>query len=299
MASTPKTAARSKPTRRSVIRDGALWLLPAAAPSLAFTETEPSVRFGLITDPHAADKKAGGSRHYRESDEKMTAAIAHFNKTKCDAAVCLGDIIDRAELEMELGYLEAVENVYKKFRGDRYYVFGNHCIDTLTKDEFIERTAKTAPFESFDRGGWHFVILDSCFTSEGKPYGRRNFRWTDANIPADELKWLAADLKATRKPTVVFAHQCLDRDGAHAVNNAPAVREVIAKSGVVRGVFQGHAHQNKLVAHNGIPYVTLRAMVEGPDKVADNAYSTLTCHADGSLKLDGFAQQTTWPLAGS
>ena len=281
-----------------MIRNGALWLLPAVAPSLAFAETKPSVRLGLITDPHAADKKAGGSRHYRESDEKMTAAIGHFNKTKCDAAVCLGDIIDRAELELELGYLDAVEKVYKKFRGDRYYVFGNHCVDTLTKDEFIERTAKTAPFESFDRGGWHFVILDSCFTSEGKPYGRRNFKWTDANIPADELKWLAADLKATRKPTVVFAHQCLDRNGGHAVNNAAAVRELIAKSGTVRAVFQGHAHQNKLVRHDGIPYVTLRAMVEGPDHVADNAFSTLACHADGSLKLEGFAQQTTWPLPG-
>lgn len=254
----------------------------------------PAALLGLITDPHAADKDAAGSRHYRQSPWKLKAAVSYFNKAQCDAAVCLGDIIDRAELDQELNYLTTIEKVYSKFNGERYYVFGNHCVDTLTKDEFIERTAKTVPFESFDRGGWHFVILDACFTSEGKPYGRRNFNWTDANLPADELKWLAADLKATRLPTVVFAHQRLDCDGHYAANNAPAVREVIAKSGQVRAVFQGHTHKNELIHHDGIPYVTLRAMVEGPDMVADNAYSKLACYADGTLKLGGFAKQQSW-----
>ena len=38
--------------------------------------------------------------------------------------------------------------------------------------------------------GFHFVVLDSCFKSDGTPYGRRNFKWTDANVPESELRWL-------------------------------------------------------------------------------------------------------------
>src|SRR5262245_48118577 len=34
------------------------------------------------------------------------------------------------------------------------------------------------------RGGVHFVVLDACFRDDGKPYERKNSKWTDSNIPA-------------------------------------------------------------------------------------------------------------------
>lgn len=221
--------------------------------------------------------------------------MRQFNQSEADLAVCLGDIVDRAELQAELGFLKHIEKVYADFKGPRHYVLGNHCVDTLTKDEFIQHTAKDEPYESFDLGGYHFVILDACFRSDGRPYGRRNFQWTDANLSADELKWLAADLKVTRKPTIVFAHQRLDVSNNHGVKNQGEARHLFEQSGRVAAVFQGHSHRNDLKVINNIPYVTLEAVVEGSDAKKD-AYAMLDIHTDGTLRLEGFGSQASRQL---
>jgi hypothetical protein len=57
-------------------------------------------------------------------------------------------------------------------------------VDTLHKDEFLGTVEQEKSYYSFDRGGFHFVVLDSCFRSDGQPHGRKNFQGTDANIPA-------------------------------------------------------------------------------------------------------------------
>ena len=38
------------------------------------------------------------------------------------------------------------------------------------------------------------TVLDACFRKDGKSYERKNFDWTDANIPAAELEWLIVHL---------------------------------------------------------------------------------------------------------
>ena len=83
----------------------------------------------------------------------------------------LGDFIDAAEeVPDELAYLAKLEAAYAKFRGDRHYVLGNHCCWTLTKPQFFDHCGAKRPFYSFDRGGFHFVILDACYRAA---YGRR------------------------------------------------------------------------------------------------------------------------------
>lgn len=72
-----------------------------------------------------------------------------------------------------------------------------------------EGVGQKKPHYSFDVGGFHFVVLDACFNSDGQAYGRNNFKWTDANIPEKHVDWLRADLKATTGKTIVFAHQRL------------------------------------------------------------------------------------------
>jgi hypothetical protein len=69
-----------------------------------------------------------------------------------------------------------------------------------------------------------FVVLDACFRDDGKPYQRKNSKWTDANVPAAELDWLKHDLKGTDKRVVVFAHQRLDVANSYGVKNAAEVR---------------------------------------------------------------------------
>ncbi len=291
--------------RRAFLRDGALLLTGAAIASQtdrlwADTAAPPALRIGLLTDCHYADRDARGSRIYRESLSKIEEAVGVFNDQGAKLAVELGDFIDAApEVATELGYLKAIEAKYAQFRGVRHYVLGNHCVDTLNKQEFLGNTAMPAAHYSFDAGGFHFVVLDSCYRGDGVAYGRNNSQWTDANIPAAELEWLADDLGNNDRPTIVLAHQRLDVAGQHAVRNAAEVRKRLETGGHVLAVFQGHSHANQVQQIGDIHYCTLAAVVEGSGQ-QNNAYALMDLHADGTIRIDGFRKQQDydWPPAG-
>jgi alkaline phosphatase len=288
----------TSPGRRAFLRDGSLVLAAAGAdllsPAGLFSGEAPAtdgLRVGLITDLHYADKPPAGTRHYRETLGKLAEAARQFEKDKPAFVVELGDLIDAADsVEVEQAYLKRVDKEFAAVAKDRHYVLGNHCVDTLTKDEFLAGVGQKRSYYSFDAGGIHFIVLDACFRSDGKPYGRKNSKWTDANIPAHEVEWLRADLAGTPRRTVVFAHQRLDVGGPHGVKNAPEVRGILEGSGKVLAVFQGHSHKNDYKDIAGVHYCTLVAMVEGTG-AENSGYSTVDIRADGTVTVTGFRKQ--------
>lgn len=282
--------------RREFLRDGSVLLatgtLGLAACQAADGDQAPILRFGLVTDVHHADKPPRGSRHYRESGDKLAEAARTFRESRLDFVAELGDLIDAADsVETEQKYLSAIDRQFASIADDRHYVLGNHCVDTLTKQEFLGQVGQDRSYYSFDRGGFHFVVLDSCFRGDGQPYGRKNFDWTDANVPAAELEWLRQDLRSNDSPTIVLAHQRLDVDDNHGVRNRHQVREVLESVGRVVAVFQGHSHQNDLRQIGGIHYCTLVAMVEGSG-AESSGYAIAEGFGDGSLRLRGFRRQS-------
>jgi predicted phosphohydrolase len=281
-------------SRRAFVRNGTLLLAGGAMGGQALgTDEKPLFRIGLVTDLHHADKAARGSRHYRESLGKLAEAGEAFAKVSPEHLVELGDFIDSADsISEEKRHLREVQKKFSELPGKKHHVLGNHCVHTLTKQEFLGGVGREKSYYSFDQGGWHFVVLDSCFRSDGVPYQRKNFVWTDPNIPAAELEWLAADLQKSKRPTVVFAHQRLDVSDSHGVKNGPAVRAILEKSGRVRAVFQGHSHKNDHKETGGIHYTTLVAMVEGAGAV-NSGYSVLEFLAGGNLALTGFRKQAS------
>ena len=59
----------------------------------------------------------------------------------------------------------------------------------------------------------------------------------------------------------------------------------------------GHSHKNDYRQIAGIHYCVLRAVIEGPgDDRGDknNASATLEVHPNGTIKLDGFGQQSDY-----
>lgn len=255
------------------------------------------VRVGLITDLHYADKPPAGTRHYRETLTKLAEAADRFAKDKPDFVVELGDLVDAADsVETELAYLKRIDKAFAAISKARHYVLGNHCVDTLTKDEFLGEVGQTKSYYSFDVGGVHFVVLDACFRSDGKPYGRKNSKWNDANVPADELDWLRDDLKGSAGKVVVFAHQRLDVANDYGIKNAAEVRKVLEGSGRVLAVFQGHSHKNDYKDVAGVHYCTLVGMVEGAG-VENNGYSIIEIKADGSIVVTGHRKQKGYEWA--
>lgn len=279
--------------RRAFLKNGSLVLAAASLSSgTSFAAVEaPRLRVGLVTDLHYADKPPAGTRHYRETLAKLEEAAAQFQRDQPAFLVELGDFIDAADsVEVEQRYLKTINREFSAICKDRHYVLGNHCVDTLKKDEFLGGVEQKQSYYSFDRGGFHFVVLDSCFRGDGTPYGRKNFQWTDANLPAAEIEWLEGDLQANDKPVIVFAHQRLDVNNNHGVKNNAEVRKVLESSGKVLAVFQGHSHQNDLKDIGGIHYCTLVAMVEGSG-AEHNGYSVMEIAQDGTIRVTGFRNQ--------
>ena len=261
------------------------------------------VRFGLVTDSHYADADAREGRPYRGSLGKMKEAVDRLNGEKLDFLVELGDFKDQdapPDGARTLAYLKEIEAVFSGFQGPRYHVLGNHDLDSLSKGEFLGAVtntgmAKDRTHYDFEVKGVRFIVLDAAFKGDGSPYDRGNFEWADANIPPDELSWLQTTLAASPKPAVVFVHQQLDGEGAYFVKNAPAVRKILEDSGKVLAVFQGHRHEGMFHYINGIPYYTLKGMIEGKGP-GDNAYAVAEIDGRRYVRVQGFGRADSLAL---
>ncbi|MBC8872756.1 MAG: metallophosphoesterase [Planctomycetes bacterium] len=252
-------------------------------------------RFGVLTDVHYADADTKGTRHYRDSLEKLRQAIDTFKRLGVAFVVQLGDLVDAGgSKEDELVYLRTIDEVYGGFHGDRHYVLGNHCLNAFTKETFLAACSATTKqsYYSFDSGGRHFVVLDANFNQDGSPFAEGNYKWEDSWIPESEQQWLQSDLAAAGdKKTIVFIHQELhDETKRHGVKNAADVRRILEAAGNVVAVFQGHDHSGGYTMVAGIDYFTLKAMVEGPFP-ENNSYTVVTLDPSGQMELDGYGQQ--------
>jgi predicted phosphodiesterase len=251
------------------------------------------LRIGLISDIHYAQKPNLNNRHYSRSLAKAEQAVETFNSVGTDFMVLLGDNIDETDTETDLENLKKLDDVLGGFRGPRHYVLGNHDLGELTKKEFLAQTGGQggAPYYSFSRGGYYFIVLDGNFRVDGVEYSRGNFEWTDSFIPPDQQKWLINSLNESalqEKKVILFIHQILcDQNDHHGVKNADQVRQILEQHGHVLIVFQGHNHSGSHKTINGIHYVGIHPMVVGES----NAYGELTLSSSGKLTLKGYGRQ--------
>jgi len=285
-------------TTRRVLAVAALAVLavPVAPPAIvAQTTSRVLVRFGMVTDVHFADIDPNGARTYRESDRKLAECVSEMNDRRVDFLVELGDFKDQDQVPNEartLGFLRHIESVLALFKGPRYHVMGNHDVDSLSKAQFlsIAQSGAGASGEAhyaFAQKGVRFIVLDADHKADGSDYDRGNFDWGDANIDAAQLAWLERTLASSREPAVLFIHQQLDGEGAYYVKNAAAVRSILEAPGNVLAVFQGHRHEGAYSVINGIPYYTLKGVIEGSGPDA-NAYAIVEVRDDGSVWVTGY-----------
>ena len=262
---------------------------------------KPMIRFGLISDVHYANRESAGTRFYNQSLTKVQEAIDWMNQEKLGFVIELGDFKDQDAVPNEsntLKYLTDIESVFQKFKGPTFHVLGNHDMDGISKQQFLERVENTGipnteSYYSFNQKGIHFVVLDGDFTKDGKAYDHGNFSWEDASIPGEEIGWLKSDLKSNQLPTIVFIHQMLDdsKSVKQAVQNAAEVRKILETAGNVICVLQGHVHEERYNLINGIHYYSVNAVVDG-DGPENNAYMIVDVYKNGKLKIDGFRRAT-------
>lgn len=159
-----------------------------------------------------------------------------------------------------------------------YHTLGNHdCFgiypasgvtsaDPLYgKKMFEERFGKT--YYSFDHKGVHFIVLDSIGFTPDRAY--------EGRVDAEQLAWLAADLKAlpAGAPVIVSVHIPLvtafdsyvpvpakppEHHGMSVANSSDVI--ALFEGHNVLGVLQGHTHINERVDWHGVPYITSGAV---------------------------------------
>lgn len=261
--------------RKFIISSASIAGIAALAPNqLLGNKYKKSVRFGILTDSHYADREPSGTRFYRQSLDKMAEAVKILNKEKIDFAIHLGDFKDEHPSKIEadtLRFLQEIEAEYSHFNGPRYHCIGNHDLDSISKEKFQQNVTNTGvsdteTFYSFDQRGFHFIVLDPNFHSDGRPHHKGDYQWFDANLPEAQWQWFERDLKKTKLPTIVFSHFTLYHfvkgDAVFHMNNYERAQKIMESSGKVIAAFHGHTHEENYTEVNGIHYCTHLGMVD-------------------------------------
>ena len=258
-------------------------------------QPEDAVRIGFITDLHSADKATSINRYYRDGIAKLTVAMGVWNAFGVDAVYENGDFVDQGgrNKSESLADLATVEALYSTVGVPRYYGFGNHCLETLTKAEFMANTGMSEGYYHFDIRGIRFIVLDPCFRSDSDadPYAAGNYTYTTAYIPPNERAWLSDRLAEWSGSVVIFCHYRLIGP-EHVATNAAAVRSILsAHASKVKAVISGHAHTNSIERSGGIPYITAQAATGGA--IPNNAFAVIEARQSG-VRLIGYRGQTTY-----
>lgn len=215
-------------------------------------EVQP-VRFAIVSDLHAPDIPDGL--------ERMQAVVEAANRENVDFLIQLGDFIrlDSADIPYR--------KVWDEFKGEKYHVLGNHDLDRYTKEEYVAGLNMPGRYYSFDKGDFHFIVLDGNNLYDGKeykPYARANY-YVDSKMRAfmdpEQMEWLKKDLAATDKRCIIFSHQSIDT----SMNNGSEVRSILEEENRRSGfqkvalAFSGHDHSNYTKEINGITYVQINS----------------------------------------
>lgn len=209
------------------------------------------VKFGLCTDVHLPTM--------HDSEKRLTAFINRMKLVKPDFILEMGDF---GTPEKQYAYLF---DIWNSFPGDKYHVIGNHEMDGgYSLAQALENLKMTSPYYSFDKNGFHFVILNGNDKKNAEAKGYKQF------IGPEQVDWLKKDLAGSKHPVVVFSHQGLHfyhgPDENYGVENYQEIQKIFedhnAKNpaGKVIASFNGHTHTDNCENINGIYYITITSM---------------------------------------
>lgn len=214
---------------------------------------EKPVRFAIASDFHAPDVPDG--------EERITSFIRAAKDENVDFIIELGDFcrLDSAS--------QVYRDLWNGFKGEKYHVIGNHDMDKYTPEEYVEGMEMPGRYYSFDKGDFHFIVLDGNNLYDGKEYrhyAKANYYVNPkmrAYVDPEQMNWLKKDLAETDKKCILFSHQSIEL----CMNNGAAVRQILeeenSRSGFKKVVlaFAGHNHSNYTKEINGITYMQINS----------------------------------------
>jgi manganese-dependent ADP-ribose/CDP-alcohol diphosphatase len=259
----------------------------AGTPLLVRGAANEEFGIGLVADAQYADVEPKGTRFYRESLRRLDEAVTHFNARKLAFCVHLGDLIDR-----DWKSFDEITRPLGRSRHRWHQLLGNHDFEVFDvhKPAVPKRLGMRSRYAMFDHGGFRFVVLDTNDVSTyahaaGTPeraaaeaelarLQAANLRqakpWNGAIGPA-QLSWLdrtCAEARRDQRQVIILAHHPVFPDGAHNIWNAVQVLAVLDRHPQVVAWINGHNHAGAFGERNGVPFLTMRGMVETRDTTA-------------------------------
>lgn len=302
-------------SRRTLLRTGAAGAALALITPAGMARPAPSrarrrgLRVAHLTDLHIQPEL--------RADEGVTACLRHLRSLPepPDLVLLGGDLIMDGFAEDE-GRTRLQWDLYTKVLRDECPFpvepcLGNHDIWGWNKSR--SRTTGDEPgwgkkwamdvlgldrtYRSFDRGGWHFVVLDSV-QPEGNGYTGR--------IDNEQFEWLHADLAAVPagRPTLVLTHipiltatvvlgdpkretRVREVPSALLMEDSRSLRDLFARHPTVRLALSGHMHRIDRVDFRGVTYLCNGAVSgnwwKGPYHECNEGYAVLDLYDDGTF----------------
>ena len=213
-----------------------------------------AVKFAVCTDVH--------QDLIHDATERIQKFVSAAEKENVDFIIQLGDFC----LPFEKN--EPFLKIWDSFNGPKYHVFGNHDTDVSPKIVTRQFLGMEKPFYSFDKGAFHFVVLDANFFKSGENYisysngNYYNNPDSRAYIPPQQLEWVKKDITATKKWVVVFTHQSLEHWGG--VKNREEIYRIFKEANQdkqkVIACFCGHDHLDRYARIEGVHYIGLNSL---------------------------------------
>ncbi len=173
----------------------------------------------------------------------------------------------------------------------------------------MEVLGLASPYRSFDKAGWHFVVLDSVQTDGGDGY--------IAKLGDEQMDWLKRDLAAVNQatPVLVLSHVPIlsactyfdsrDREikegkwtvqGGQMHIDARELRDLFRTHPNVKLCVSGHIHQCDRVDYSGVSYICDAAVAArgGRGSTRDSARGT----ASSTFTTTAPSGMNTWATAG-
>ncbi|GLR16910.1 metallophosphoesterase family protein [Portibacter lacus] len=255
------------------------------------------VQFGFITDLHHGLCKGAIDRLQIFLDEASSKSL--------DFIMQGGDFCFSEPAAQEC------VDLWNTYAGEKYHVLGNHDMDKGSKEDIMKLWGMKEKYYSFDKGDFHFVILDGNYIKkdgEYVDYGHANFYIDQEKrslFSPEQIEWLKQDLAGTEKQTVIISHQALDEiwDGWSSPSRFE-IREVIDEANnnfefqKVIACFCGHHHVDEHSIINDVHYFQMNSASyywagkgfgsDGPMAMYTKPlYAFITISPDGKIKIEG------------
>ena len=268
--------------RRFLLLPALLFVFHALSP--AVHAQKPLLSFGVFSDVQWADRDAEGSRDYRGSRDRFRQIVAALNIERVAFSVQLGDFIDGWDTDsVRSGRdLDSVLRVSKAFKGKLMHVAGNH--DHRAGANILRKKWKLKSlyydFAIPASKGWRFVVLDAN-DGAGATIGEKQLAWFSKTLSTAKKK---------RERVIVFCHYPLLREAApnHRLDNPEPILSMLDSAACVVAWIAGHDHAGGYTEYKGVHHITLRAVVEYPQKTP---FAVVNLYADKLVELGFGAEQ--------